>query len=124
MAAKGALLFVLLSLSSIESRLAANCVAEFKTCTMSRDCCTGLECIGGDWGETTDYTCLSDNSQALHALPLEAKISMAQELYQLVAPGVKTPDDIATLVQNRASTFAKLLQKIELKYANRRNKEL
>jgi len=95
-----------------------NCLAEFETCVMNRDCCNDLDCVAGDWAVTTDSTCLSTRSQALNDLSRTEKIQILKEFYDHKVPPKKrkTTVEVVKLYEKNARTFPKLVAKLEKKY--------
>lgn len=94
----------------------SSCVQEFEQCSMPRDCCEGLSCVGGDWEYTTDSTCLSPKSEQLEGLRLTKtqQIQLVQDFY-VKGNVVKTDAQVEDIVR-RFQPFSKLVLSLERKY--------
>jgi len=83
---------------------------------MPRDCCDGLQSIGGDWAQTTDSTCISIRSQRIVSLSLPSKEQrILLETYYTEQKVSKTSDELDDTLQ-RFRPFARLVQRLEQKY--------
>jgi hypothetical protein len=98
------------------SRSSTTCVHEFDRCVMPRDCCEGLECIAGDWAQTTDSTCLSRQSQQIASLRLTLghQRALVKDFY-VKQQVVKTDDELDDIIK-RFRPFARLVSRLEQKY--------
>jgi hypothetical protein len=105
----------------------SDCVEEFGTCVMNRDCCGAttttaggtLECVAGDWAVTTDSTCLSKRSQLLNGMEQKDKIALIANFYQRVGKigsKGKSPEEVEQLVTKYERKFAQLVLRLEKKY--------
>mmetsp|Transcript_28382 Transcript_28382/g.41248 ORF Transcript_28382/g.41248 Transcript_28382/m.41248 type:complete len:209 (+) Transcript_28382:1366-1992(+) len=111
------LLVLLLAYNVISITSSINCVAEFETCVMSRDCCGDIECVAGDWAVTTDSTCLSKRSQAFDALSEDKRLDLITRFYdETSSEKEKTAEDIKSLVKKNSNSFSKLIYRLERKY--------
>ena len=92
------------------------CVQEFDPCVMPRDCCEGLECIAGDWAQTTDSTCLSRQSQQIASLRLTPgqQRALVKDFY-VKQQVVKTDDELDDIIKH-FRPFARLVSRLEQKY--------
>jgi len=110
----GIMMVILGPVSSSSS--SSSCVKEFSQCVMPRDCCDGLQCIGGDWAQTTDSTCLSIRSQNIASLSLSSKEQrILLETYYTERNVSKTSEELDDILK-RFRPFARLVQRLEQKY--------
>lgn len=110
---------LVLGLQCANSENNNNCVPEFDTCVMNRDCCSGLSCVTGDWEVTTDSTCLSPRSQKLNEMDPEQQILLIQSFYatKVNDDKKKSPQDAKALAEKYLRTaFAQLVFRLEQKY--------
>ena len=96
----------------------AGCLKEFEECSMSRDCCDGMSCEGGNWEKTTNFQCLSKRSKSFRSFSYEHQVKYIRQFYhrQVKPDQQKTVEEIETLVKKYHTKFAQLVQRLENKY--------
>jgi hypothetical protein len=104
------------SSSTTPTSRSGTCVQEFDPCVMPRDCCKGLECIAGDWAQTTESTCLSRQSQQIASLRLTLgqQKALLKDFY-VKQQVVKTDDESDDIIKH-FRPFARLVSRLEQKY--------
>jgi len=71
----------------------------------------------GDWSVTTDSTCLSERSEAFHALNQHERRQLIEDFYyKVLGETTKHAEDIRRIVSKYNTNFGELVLKLERKY--------
>lgn len=112
---------MLLLLAPLQVVLAqeVNCLPEFDTCVMNRDCCgNDIECVAGKWEVTTDSTCLSARSKIMGQFSRMEQIEILKDFYDNKVPSQnrKSTAEVVKMYDKHARRFPKLVARLEEKY--------